>query len=65
MNKSDKAFCLILALIIGGCVSDNAVDSWYDVQTKKIELEKSKLEVKNEIKSQNKSNTEANRLLRS
>ena len=46
MGASDKAFCLILALIIGGCVSNKAVDKWHDVRVKEIQLEQDKMMVK-------------------
>lgn len=51
MNKDDKAFCVILALIIGGCVSDDALKKWHDVKTKEIQLEQDRLFViENEAK---------------
>ena len=43
MNAKDKITILFLAIIIGGCVSNNAVNKWYKVQLKEIQLEKSKL----------------------
>lgn len=43
MSASDKALCLILALIIGGCVSDKAVENWHDIRVKEIQLEQDKL----------------------
>lgn len=43
MSAGDKAFCLILAIIIGGCVSDKAVERWHDVKIKQIQLEQEKL----------------------
>ncbi len=47
MSASDKAFCLILDLIIGGCVSNKAVENWHDVRIKEIQLEQDKLFVSN------------------
>ncbi|CAH9013169.1 hypothetical protein VP455E521_P0013 [Vibrio phage 455E52-1] len=43
MSQGDKAFCLILALIIGGCVSNKAVENWHDIRVKEIQLEQDKL----------------------
>lgn len=43
MGAGDKAFCLILALIIGGCVSNKAVESWHDVRIKEMQLEQDRL----------------------
>lgn len=40
MSGSDKVFCLMLALIIGGCVSDKAIERWYEVEMTKMEISK-------------------------
>lgn len=37
MSGSDKSFLVLIALIIGGCVSDNAVDNWYKLGNAKAE----------------------------
>ena len=46
MSAGDKGFCLILALIIGGCVSNKAVENWHDIRVKEIQLEQDKMMVK-------------------
>ena len=46
MSAGDKSFCLMLALIIGGCVSNKAVENWHDIRVKEIQLEQDKMMVK-------------------
>ncbi len=43
MSASDKAFCLILAIIIGGCVSNKAVERWHDVKMAEVRLEQDRI----------------------
>lgn len=46
MSSGNKAFCLIVAIAMGGVVSDKAVKSWHDVRVKEIQLEQDKIMVK-------------------